>query len=175
MGAEGAGAGSEGPQDHQGVIVCTGPESSGTRLLTWIVRNNLSLEADHLSMPEGPPHDDAPKVDEWWNWEEVAAQWEDMTGEPTRFVGILRRPNLAGLSAVRRGIVADLDAHRLEWLKAMEMLTAIPDIYWVSYAGLIANPAYEIGYLARRLHATPRWPARVVDANQKWLEILANA
>lgn len=38
-------------------VLCTGPESSGTRLLTRLV-DNLDVEAFHRSIPHGP---------DWWN------------------------------------------------------------------------------------------------------------
>ena len=54
----------------------------------------------------------------------------------------------------------------------MSILVEIPHIYWVSYAGMCLDPAYEMHYLARWLGVDTYTLPQPTDANSKWLVTL---
>jgi hypothetical protein len=133
------------------VIVACGPESSGTRLLTEIIRDYLGLEVTHRSMPHG---------EEWWDW---------TTFEDARFVVIVRRPISTARSAVAAGHVKNMVEHRREWATAISALSGISGAYWISYEALVANPVMQTNNLARWLGVTPVGVLpHIYDANKKW-------
>jgi hypothetical protein len=148
-------------------------------MLFWVVRDGLRLPADHLSMPEGIAGpwqpDGLSENDAWWNWEEVAAAWEEITGEPTRFVVSFRRPDITGRSAVARRLVRSLSEHRKEWARAIAMLLEIPDAYWVSYDALIADPQGTVADLAEWIGVPFTEVKGIRNENAKWLPHLRRA
>lgn len=144
------------------MVVVTGPESSGTRLLAGIVRDVLGVEAWHHSMPHG---DAGPNGDGWWLPEEFP---------DARFVIIVRRPDVTGPSAVFHSHVPTLAQHREEWQRAISVLASIPDAYWMSYEALVANPVVQISSLAHWLGTTldPEKLPEITDRNDRWLRLL---
>jgi hypothetical protein len=133
-----------------GTVVCCGPESSGTRLLSKIVSENLGLVSYHQSMPH---------AGRWWTA-------QDFPG--ARFVVIVRRPDFTQRSAVIRGLVRDQDEAREHWEEAMIRLASIPNAYWISYEALVAHPSMQIDNLARWLGVKANGYPEVYDGNSKW-------
>lgn len=125
-------------------------------------------------MPEGwaPDEGKISVEDTWWDWEEVAAAWEEKHGTPTRFVISFRRPDITGLSAVSRHLVRDLAEHRSEWVRAVSLLAEIPGAYWFSYDALIADPQKAIAALAQWLGVEAGYVLNIRDENAKWLPSL---
>jgi len=158
------------------MIVCTGPVSNGTRLLTDIVRAIVEGRDDveHRSMPQ---------------WSDFWDYRDDPEG--TTYVIIVRRPDIAVRSAHRQGHGnPDLPGqegldHRLTeselmewWERAMRRLAHIPGAYWLSYEALVAAPRQQIEALAGWLMEQPLRDGRVPasldvatirDENAKWL------
>lgn len=131
-------------------VICCGPESSGTRLLTTIVEA-MGLDAVHRSMPHG---------EQWWN----AGEFAD-----ARFVVIVRRIDATTKSAVAARHVRSAEQHRLEWSRAINTLAAIRGAYWICYEALAASPQIQIANLAAWLGVeTPRELPNIVDGNAKW-------
>lgn len=149
------------------MIVCTGPISSGTRLLTKIV-SAWGFEAEHRSMPQW---------DRFWR------------GSPLeRYIVIVRRADISVRSAYAQGhgdpeligtdggrYWAHLD-HRMTheeldawWWKAMDRLAWLPDAYWLSYEALVTAPKVQLTALAVHLESeTAEIPFEIYDGNEKW-------
>lgn len=134
------------------MIIATGPESSGTRILAQLIRDYLQTDVTHLSMPN---------AGEWWDW-------ADYPG--ARFVVIQRRPDVTTQSALARQMAPSAEDHRQDWQRAIGLLASIPDAYWVTYEALLAAPQTQADNVAHWLGMVPsgELPA-VVDENAKWL------
>lgn len=138
-------------------VVACGPESSGTRLLHRLIASLPGVEAVHHSMPHG---------EEWWDWHEF---------EGHRFVIIVRRPDVAAMSAVASSCVTSIAEHRQEWPRAITMLAAIPDAYWVFYGALVADPETQMANIAGWLgvgKGEADFRAEVRNENDKWMRYL---
>jgi hypothetical protein len=153
------------------VIVCTGPISSGTRVLTEIVRA--------LCPQDDVKHHSMPHWDTFWD--------EHRFPYDTRYVVITRRFDITIESAYSQGhgnpevaAWAHMD-HRLTkdelrswWDTAMRNLAGLPDAYWMSYEALVANTEQQCRNLADWLKVPDRvWVdadiPEVYDGNDKWL------
>jgi hypothetical protein len=153
------------------VIVCTGPVSSGTRVLTDIVKA-LCPEDEVL-------HHSMPHWDKFWDEHDFPIG--------TRYVVITRRHDFTIESAYRQGHGnpaqigwSHLD-HRMTkadlsqwWDTAMHNLSGLPNAYWMSYEALIANTEQQCRNLADWLAVPDRvWVdaslPEVYDGNEKWL------
>jgi hypothetical protein len=144
------------------MIVCTGFVNSGTRLLHAIVKNDMGLDAMHLSYPHW---------DELWDW----CSYPDTN----RWVIIQRRRDIAIRSAhaaghpgvrkdVRRPVGIDVLA---EWYdQAIRMFATIPGAYWLSYEALVAAPDVQVGNLAKWLQVGSWKKRQIRDENAKWLD-----
>jgi len=158
-------------------VICTGPISSGTRLLhtitSVILKGYKDTEVVHRSMPQW---------DDFWDWREV---------DGDRFVIIVRRPDFAVRSAWKQGHgdpeLVGTDGrmhwahlgHRMTeeelmgwWGKAMIRLAAIPLAYWVSYEALVENMDRQVENLAMWLgnpfgYDKAAIPA-IYDANEQY-------
>lgn len=143
------------------MVICCGPESSCTRLLHRIVSEYIGVEAIHRSMPHG---DEGPEGDGWWSPDEFPG---------ARFIVITRRPDVTGLSAMAHNHVDSIGQHRNEWQRAMGILAAIPDAYWVSFEALLLWPEVQAANIARWLGVDPpREMPPVHNVNLKWLSVL---
>lgn len=143
------------------MVICCGPESSCTHLLHRIVVEYIGVPAIHRSLPHG---DEGPQGDGWW-------QPDDFP--PARFVIITRRPDVTGLSAIAHGHVTDIGQHRNEWQRAIGVLAAIPDAYWVAYEALLLWPEVQADNIARWLGVEPTGAMPpVYNNNEKWLSVL---
>lgn len=154
-------------------VVCTGPVSSGTRLLSRIVKG-WGVDAVHRSMPQW---------EDFWSWEEWPLD--------TRFVIIIRRPDYSTAAALRDGHgrmkhvrigfddwVTDGQADKeptpemLEdwWWKAIDTLASFPPrrTRWMFYAALIANPEVQLEALADWLGVPKGEYEPIRDENAKW-------
>ena len=146
------------------MIVCTGPISSGTRLMAGIVRDDWGLDAVHRSMPHW---------ETWWDWRDFPAD--------TRFVIIVRRPDFSVQSAYRSGHGNPglhgwkHRKHRAEkrelmewWWKAIGLLAGFPRAWWLSYEALVAEPRQQLENLAGWLGVKPVLKRKIHDANERW-------
>lgn len=142
-------------------VVCCGPESSGTRWLHRIVARYIGVPAIHRSVPHGNEGRDH---DGWWDPNEFPG---------SRFVVIIRRPDVTTLSALSHHHARTAAEHRLEWRRAIAMLAAIPGAYWINYEALYAATKVQADNLAAWLGAVPtgRLP-RAEDQNARWLSHL---
>jgi hypothetical protein len=152
------------------LIVATGPISSGTRLLTNIVGK--------LVVDEPVVHRSMPQWTVFWDYADDP--------EGTRYVIILRRPDISVRSAHKQGHGdpekrgwRHLD-HRMTqvelnawWVKAIIRLSHIPNAGWFSYEALIADPFVQVGSIAHWL-GVPCPPdilsriPRIEDRNAKY-------
>lgn len=146
------------------MIICTGPISSGTRMMADILIG-WGLEAEHRSMPQWQ---------DFWKWQDFPAD--------ARFVIITRRPDFSVRSAWHSGHGnpslygwSGLD-HRMDegelmtwWWKALDILADFPRAWWLSYEAIVANPKQQLSNLAHwlGLEAGQRMPI-IFDANEKW-------
>ena len=145
-------------------IVACGFVSSGTRLLYRIIHDDFGMFDIHRSYP---------------HWEDLW-DWRDFP-EGTKFVAIHRRPDVAIPAAraakhpgVRENVLRDPPADDMElmdWYKRfMEMMSDQPDVYWVDYEKLVAEPLKVTGQLAEHLAYKGDYVYRQIrDENAKWL------
>jgi hypothetical protein len=148
------------------VIVCTGPISSGTRMMTHLVRQMTSEEVIHHSMPQ---------------WGEF---WDGSRFPGARYVIITRRPDISVRSAHKAGHgnntkheFAHLDHTLTEdelddwWWKAIDYLSRLNPACWVSYEAFITAPLMQLTNLAGLMGFT-RIPAGledyISDQDAKW-------
>jgi hypothetical protein len=149
------------------VIVCCGPISSGTRMLTKLVTK--------LCPNEQVVHHSMPQWIEFWDRSKFP--------EGTRYVVILRRPDISVRSAKHLGhgnirkeafkpLGHDLSEQELNqwWWQAIDKLAGLPDAYWMSYEALLADKHTQVRNLARWLGVTPpkNPPIDITDQDEKW-------
>lgn len=169
-------------------IVATGPVSSGTRMIYYIIEHWLRAEQD----PRDLVHWSQPNWQTFWTHDE----WPD----DTQFVVIVRRPDCSTLSAWDRGHGLAIHervgfnewqareplpegsvthADMLEWWdKAIGLFAAFPPerTYWVSYEAMIWNPPVQARGIARFLgFDRDDLPFPIRDQNEKWLKMLPQA
>lgn len=136
------------------MILCTGPESSGTHLVEQIVRENLKLPTIHRSLP----HQTAECPDPW-DWEVDA----------DRTVFVHRNRHFTALSQVKRGLSPDYNTAREKIERAMGYIDKYPDTFVVSYESFMLYPRDTIWTLARWLGVA--WDGShppIFDATQKY-------
>ena len=140
-------------------VLCTGPESSGTRLLARIVATGTGIEAIHRSIPHG--------ID----WDPFAPH---AVGEIDRAILIVRSWTATAKSQSERGLVPN-EAVGVEHLQI-----AIPIFFrdlgshpwWmVTYQNLIDYPTVVLAELNAFLGAELSLPEDLYDANQKWIGV----
>lgn len=149
------------------MIICTGPISSGTRMLASIVKS-WGIDSAHLSMPQW---------DTFWTP-------GDLDVVPDKYVIIVRRPDISVMSAFAQGHGnpalgghwKDYD-HRMSpaelddwWWRAMEALAKLSPALWVSYEALVAEPFVQLRMIADFVgseNCNP--PFTIKDGNKKWL------
>jgi len=151
------------------LLVCTGPISSGTRLLYNIVNGNFHIKAEHRSMPQW---------DDFWSWS------DDPPG--SKYIVITRRPDISVRSALKQGHgdpklrgwekrthKADPDELAEWWWRAIRILATIPGAYWMSYEALVASPVTQVDNLAAWLGVAEVTYPTIYDGNAKWLARLS--
>lgn len=129
-------------------VLCTGPESSGTRLLTRIV--STGAYAMHRSLPHG---------DDWW------------VGHLTGFdavVAIYRNEQATIASAVARSHVLTGGQAADRRRRALQELETL-DPVWVRYEDIVSNVKWFTELLGQRLGVTLTFWDDVYDGNAKWL------
>lgn len=129
-------------------VLCTGPESSGTRLLTRLV-GDLGVESIHRSVPHAKKWIDWPVVD--------------------KIIIIVRDPFITELSAEEAGHPSYWDGidstfpyritHAWELMVDKVAQTGVP---WIplTYEGLLARPQWTLDHVADFL-AVPRRPVSI--------------
>lgn len=136
-------------------VLCTGPESSGTRLLTRIVATGEGIEAIHRSIPH------------YQSWD----LWVPEVGEIDKVVFISRAWNPTIQSQVARGLV-EYEAQSIAHLQRahVEFAKQIGDKPWwyVIYHNLIYRPDIVLSDLEEFLGVSVELPEEVYNANFKW-------
>lgn len=131
-------------------VLCTGPEASGTRLLSRAVATRA--DTVHRSMPHGN------------NW------WEPDLGQfgCHRAVVIVRDRLITARSADNAGHARTVEQGLERRDRAIGILSQLPDALWVSYEGIFPNPDGWLSVISGWLGVDLEWPERVVDGNEKW-------
>jgi hypothetical protein len=140
-------------------VLCCGPESSGTRLLSRIVNTGDGIEAIHRSIPH------------WYSWD------LSEVGEIDRAVLMVRSWTPTIRSQVSRGLVPS-DCVAIDHLRrAFVTFATTIDVPWwlVVYHNLIDHPDVVLGELSEFLGTAIRLPEdeELYDANRKWLGLRA--
>ena len=151
------------------LIVCTGPISSGTRLLTRVVTALCpDDEVKHRSMP---------------HWDRFWSVGEEFPGRQPVFLIITRRADYSIKSAYREGHgnpeVAGWEHYQrrltkrdLEewWWKAMGYLSLLPNSFWLSYEAMVTGYTAQTKNIAHWLGVEWRWEnlPDIYDGNEKW-------
>lgn len=124
-------------------VLCTGPESSGTRLLTRLVEN-LGIEAIHKSIPHGM---------EWWSH----------TENVDRIICVVRDPFVTIISATEAGhpghwigLEATFPYRITHAWEVMVKHISEYDVPWIpiTYEGLIQRPQWTVDNIADWLGVT---------------------
>lgn len=131
-------------------VVCTGPESSGTRLLTQIVAG-MGVEAVHRSIPQGND----------WEW----YQREDYDAA----VVIVRDFYPAARSKVTNRHCGDLGTSERELREAIAVIPMLP-YRWtlVTFSNLVTRPEKVAEEIAEFLGVEVGPLPEIRDANAKW-------
>lgn len=129
------------------LVLCTGPESSGTRLLSRIVATGTAVV--HRSIPHGQT---------WWTL-------DDWRGP---IVAIVREEFATCESALAAGHAATLDEAVERRQKAIQILQAREDVIWVQYERLVADPVGVTAEIGRALGVELTVPEPITDENRKY-------
>lgn len=128
-------------------VLCTGPESSGTKLLTRIVQTGA--DGEHRSMP----HDN-----EWWDPKQVPHDCA---------VVIVRDGRWTAESAWDMPHCGSVDEALFRREMALRRLGELQvPVLWVGYEGLVAAPHAQVQVIGAWLGASLDVPEIVYDANE---------
>lgn len=128
-------------------VLCTGPESSGTRLLTRIVSSGAY--AMHRSLPH---------AGEWW-----VGCWTDYDA----VVAIVRDEEATIASAVAALHASSPERARRNRDRALRELATLDPI-WVQYEDLVRQPAKTVKRLSTCLGVRLTHSEEIRDENAKW-------
>lgn len=137
-------------------VTCTGPESSGTRLLTRLV-SGLGVVAVHRSVPHGP---------EWW------PRLDDT--DSTHMVVITRDIEKTLASQKRAGHM-QVWQHRLSPQEKYDLSVGVlirqtrlwgRKALWIEYEDLVAEPQRVMDAVAAFLGVEPRPVTEEIDQNR---------
>ena len=146
------------------MVVVTGPEGSGTGVMTALLRW-AGIDTLHRSIPYAGT---------WWDGEdpESGIPWPD----GTRFVVVHRRPDVRNLALLGRKplLAQSIEEARAQYDRALRRLAAIPDAFWVEYGAIVREPLVQVANVCRWLGvpAPSEPPDFVYDADAKWLSVL---
>lgn len=134
------------------VILVTGPESCGTRLLARLVATS-GLEVMHRSIPHG---DD----------------WVIPNAEVT--LGITRNPMFACMSAVVAGHTDTLEEAQHRHRRALRIMSRVEFGYTVQYERLVEDPdpVSNLEHWLGRYGGGPLTPEPFTNANTKYTTML---
>jgi len=152
-------------------IICSGFMSSGTKLLTAVVRELVDdREVWHTSLPSGPAG-----LPEQYRNVDAVQWWSDQVFPESQFIVIRRHQDVCVRSIMARNdlpaVPKDPELLYAWYWRAQEDLGRLKYAYRVEYELLVSDTQRTIEGIAAWLGVEYRpMPFDIYDADKKWLE-----